>query len=308
MKAWAPKGLGFLFLLVFLLRAVGLNFGIKVEISGTDIALCVLAVGLLLRDELAPLLSRIKKVKWGDKEVELSEAAENLTSRVELIVNAEPSPVPVTQLPGRRRDQDEALLQIAAINPSLAVVEIARRMKGVLTQILMSNGWIDRANLSGQTLIARAIENKVLTPQMGQALKDYWSIRNAVAHSLEVSQTIQSSVIESGLQLLEQLESLQTKYERHEVAVPSVEIFVDPACEKKIPGENAVILKTVREGKETFRIYPTRKDYRTGQVLSWQWDMTPPTLGEAWFKDPLNGGRVTQAWSSAAHFAGEPIG
>lgn len=314
------KPIGFFFLALFVLSAVGDRWGIKIALTGTNIGFSVLGLVLIFQDRLGPFLKRIVKIKWGDKEIELRQEVEKLTEKAAEVsesaapeVTASVSLVEIGALTGAREfisptEPTGPLHDLAATNPPLAMLGVGRKIETTLRSILLSNGWATTRPQPFRVLVEAAVRNNVFSNETAAALNNFWTIRNRVAHDASDSSALLSGVFTAGMQLSGLLERLQDKYERHQVALANIELFHDPLLKRKIDNATGVLLQSKREGTTLLRMFPTRKTYSAGEVVSWHFDMTPPHQGAAWFRSPvINEGRIMQAWSSAGHFAGEPI-
>lgn len=322
MRDWlfSGKPVGFFFLVLFIVSAIGERWGIKITLTGTNIGFSVLGLIMIFQDRLGPFLKRIVKIKWGDNEIELERQVEALTEKAAEAAESntpEVSPsvslVEVGALTASREfttpgESTGPLHDLAATNPALALIGVARKIESTLRSILLSAGWTTVKPQPFRILVDTAVNNKVFSNDTAAALNNFWSVRNRVAHDAEEPGTLLNGVFSAGMQLWGLLEHLRNKYEQHEVAFANIELFHDSELKRKIDNATGVLLRSKREAETLLRILPTKKTYRAGEIVSWHFDMTPPHQGPAWFRSPvINDGRVTQAWSSAGHFAGEPI-
>jgi hypothetical protein len=198
-----------------------------------------------------------------------------------------------------RIDPEENVLSDAAMSPRLGLVTLSGELEKTVRRILASSQgpetWERRS-------LPQMIAGMQLPENVRRGVTQFYAVRNKLVHGRNVDDEDVVRALDSGLKLLGALRALP--HETHTVRFPAVEVFADDTATQ--PREiKAVVLDTTSPGNARRDVFPTRRQYREGQVLSWEWD-TSRAWNESWYRDP-DTNEVMKAWDSAAEFAGRPL-
>jgi hypothetical protein len=83
--------------------------------------------------------------------------------------------------------------------------------------------------------------------------------------------------------------------------------YSDPECTKSVDGANLIVLRS-EDPEQTHQVrecMPTRKKYRTGQLVRWDLDKDQIWQNH-WFKNP-DTGAAEKAWEQAVGFIGKVV-
>lgn len=137
------------------------------------------------------------------------------------------------------------------------------------------------------------------------AVREFRDVRRRIVHGSDVSEHEVLRAIDLGSSILQALRRVPR--EVHVVVAPSVEVFEDNLGTK--PRDvRAVLLEStnVVDGRPgSPRAFPTRRDYKKGQTVSWEWKFDT-IWDESWYRD-LDTGQIAYAWTSSAEFDGRPL-
>lgn len=192
-------------------------------------------------------------------------------------------------------------------SPSTALAHLGVIIERRVRLLLAKTNWLKPSpNLSFSAVIEYLEQRKFLPINLLSSLKIFWDIRNKLIHgSISESDREITSAIDIGLTILKMVDGIP-----HEINVvyrPGVPVYKDERLKNKYDDILGVILDTTSPGgaiKEK-RVFPTRKTYRKGTQLSWEWNFGR-VWQAAWYKDP-DTGKVKQAWGSSAEFIGRPL-
>jgi len=170
-----------------------------------SVYLILVAMLCILVPDLARLISRIKKIKFGDKEIELSETldrmtheAENIEGRVsksetEEFNRSEEPPAHVMQYV---RDPWGGLIALAA--------DIERKVQQLLTAENLIDGNRYVPPLRGIEMLAK--EDRVVQG-LPILMQEFWKVRNQVVHGADIQVTTRDiyRLIDLGVRILDLL-------------------------------------------------------------------------------------------------------
>jgi hypothetical protein len=132
-------------------------------------------------------------------------------------------------------------------------------------------------------------------------VREFRDVRRRIVHGSDVSGHEVLRAIDLGSSILQALRRVPR--EVHVVVAPSVE-----SSRTKPRDVRAVLLESTnlvdrRPGSP--RAFPTRRDYKKGQTVSWEWKFDT-IWDESWYRDP-DTGQIAYAWTSSAEFDGRPL-
>lgn len=189
-------------------------------------------------------------------------------------------------------------------SPKTNLILLASEIERELQYLVASIGLLNKSQ--GRFLV----DVKLLEPYGFTEIKKanyFWSIRNKSVHGLEVDSDDISLAVETGLSLLESLQSIP--HEVHIVYHPGVLVYSDPDCTKVQESVKGVILETRRHPSDAFVgfvIFPTTLTrFTKGRIVSWEWNMNK-IWEAAWYRDS-NTNEIKSAWASSAEFVGRDL-
>jgi len=278
----------------------------------------------LYHSEICDLIRRLRRGKFLGQEIELRESLAELNVSAQEAVQAVAPPLH-TQLPSGQAagvtDQassqaseaatDAALdrvLDEAARSPKAAMVLLASDIERSLRRLLANLGLVPPGRFVASKQAFELLSAREVVPKsLLRAVDAFTRARNRIVHGFNASDDEVLSAIDSGILILRALEAVP--HATHTVSHPSTELFLD--SDGKRPFTDAVGLLLDNEGKPgrgkiTQTVFPTtRRDYRSGQMVAWQWNMTR-VFPECWYRHPATG-QINYAWTSSAEFVGSPI-
>lgn len=175
-----------------------------VTIDQSVVWLVALAALLLVLPELKALTPYIKRIKFGDTEIELQEVIGKLSEevdRAEEEVSARGTPpAGSTQTIG----EAEKIIEETGKDPRAALLLLSSRIEGQLRRRLEEADIRTTGVYSLIRLVDLGIRYQVWTPDFGRAMRDFASVRNRVAHgeAFDVDDAYVYSLVSLGAQLL----------------------------------------------------------------------------------------------------------
>ncbi len=259
----------------------------------------VIVALLLFRSEFQALLGRVKRGKAGPIEFELEDQLSELGERTEEARASLPTP-PEPEEAAEEHAVAERVLNEAATSPRLALIVLSAEIERKAQEVLASSQ--DPATWRNRPL-AQTIQRLELSPPVRAAYQEFREVRNAIVHGGKATDADALRAIDYGLMILDAIERVPR--EIHRVVVPSAETFADELGTHQC-GFDAVVLEFVNsvDGAKTEHAYPTTKDYKEGQIVSWEWGSQE--YPEAWYRDPRDGS-IKYGWTASLEFGGRPI-
>lgn len=285
----------------------GFNWAETLNAAASLLWPLVVALALILyREQIASLISRIRKGSMFGAEAEFDGDLENLRQKVieaneeipaEPISETvdEPSTEPQMEDPVREEVMAETLR-----SPRLGLMLISAEIDKLARRIAASTGHQEKSSVREQI----RLWSKYMPPASGAAYRLFADVRNHIVHGKAASEQEILSAIDSGLKLYTALASIPL--EKNVVLHPGVDIFGDEQCTQPLMGKGLIIRTTTADGTESTRIFPTTQThYFTGMNLTWQWNPAHH-WGPAWYRDPETG-EIKKAWSSSLEFVGQDL-
>lgn len=304
-------------LIFFAIAGVHSLFPSRVTLDWQTVALVCVSLLLALAPKLEYLLPLVKKLKWGEAEIELQEKAEEVAESVEK------SEAQVASLPLRAGDDSSSerkstakrlldasreaqIIRLASDDRLAAILMLAIEIE---REVLFLNGMLGLRNKAKSGSLRESIQllqqQKTITPEIANALIEFSQLRNQIVHSLvrfTPDDPILISALDSGLRLLRLLKAIPRPI--YKVKKTNVPLFKNPDRTEPIKDVSAVILETItQDGMVEERIFPAGRDFIEGEVVGWDWDMTR-ICGKAYYWDETLK-RVRSGWDSSAAFAGK---
>ena len=286
----------------------------KFKLDWPGVALLGGALALFLIPKLELLLPFVKKLKVGEAEIELRERVSALALSVEVSEQNPPeinTKKPVELLLAEARYErlvnttvESHILDIAVKNKKAALIRLAIEIE---TEIIQLHGTVGLRNQSRARTVREFLDELVqqgtVSADLRAGLLEFWEVRNRVVHGQVSDDSILASTVDSGIRLLRILKSIPRSV--YVVVEPSVPLYVDAACTKKVPGLHGVILEiTEPDGVKSRMIFPAAREFVVGEIVGWDWDMSKVHDG-AFYLDPTTG-HPKSAWGAALAFIGKP--
>jgi hypothetical protein len=224
-------------------------------------------------------------------------------------LSAPARPIDVANPPAESADLEATVRAEAARNPKAALALVSLELERQLRPFMAATGFHNRAR-PGATLpedLDLISETWPLSQSFRGSARRFWDTRETVIRGYDVANDDVLRAVDSGLLIFKTLQSLQR--EKKVVASVGVELFVDREGRTPRRGVWGLMLEnTSADGKETksFQVFPTtRTDYRLGEEVTWDWEMSK-VYGETWYRDPRSG-EIRHAWEQSAEFAGRSL-
>lgn len=151
-------------------------------IDGNTVWLLVIAVVVIIGPDLKVLIPFIKRIKIGDTEIELAAQAAKIGEEIEKVkdeVGAQEN----WEIPDRTTDQVNQVLQDAKNDPRAAFLLLASRIEEeVRSRLREVDVPQSRQFTSLPRLVEYGVDRKIFPQQVLPVFKDFWYIRNKVAH------------------------------------------------------------------------------------------------------------------------------
>lgn len=186
----------------------------QVTLDWPTVGLMVFGFLLLLMRQLVHIFPYIRKLKWGDAEVQLQERVAILSEEIESLEDAEkpeppPAPGGATTSPSTVEaalDTDPAsqILELAAKDKEAALIKLAIEIEREMILLSKPKG-LSVTRSTWRALVTSLTEHGIITPDTGDALLQFRDLRNQVIHSGfggPVQQRALDSALDSGLRLL----------------------------------------------------------------------------------------------------------
>ncbi|MCL6753625.1 DUF4935 domain-containing protein [Nostoc sp. CCCryo 231-06] len=203
-----------------------------------------------------------------------------------------------------RKEEIQARIEQLQSSPKTTLILLASEIERELRYLIASMGLLEKSQ--GRFLA----DVKLLEPYGFTEIEKanyFWSIRNNSVHGQEVDSNDILLAVESGLSLLESLQSIP--HEVHIVYHPGVLVYADPDCTRVQESVKAVILETRRHPSDAlvgFIILPTTLTrFTKGRIVSWEWNINK-IWEAAWYRDP-DTNEIKSAWASSAEFVGRDL-
>lgn len=302
----------------------------------------VIALAIIFRHELAPLIRRLEHVKgWGFEasfrealnqlpekvakaadDVAALPADHSLTGSATVEVTTGEAPLSGQGLlevdatvdvrhEGRREDTDASVAQIlseAASDPGVALIHLSSLIEDELQQVLGSAGFLAGRRYLPIPAALETLRNeyKILPPSVVDALATFWRVRNHIMHQGDINRDDALRALDSGLIMYKTLRALPiaTRIVYH----PGTEVYRDAAGKHPRADVKAVILEEISAGGalKHRHVLPTQQShFAKGMHVAWEFGHAP-VWGESWYRDP-DTGEITYAWTEAVEFIGRDL-
>lgn len=267
----------------------------------------------LFRPEIRSILQRIRKGKVLGQELELQESLNRLESSKNAAL-AEAEAQPSAQLPVPAPETDTAddvireVLREAGESPKAGLLLLSAEIERQLREILLSNGWAQPGRpLPLTRSLGLLAEKGNLPPGLLNATRDFYRVRNEIAHGMGASEGDVLRAVDAGTDIYRALKSVP--HATHTVVAVELPLYSDPDGKQPYPDVCALLLSNEAKpgrGRVTESVHPARPGaFQVGQKVSWHWNMAV-VVGESWYQDPQTG-KPKYAWTSSALFDGKPL-
>lgn len=282
----------------------------------------------IFRNEIAKLLTRVKKGKIFGQEFELEPLVnnfqgvvkeakletskkvidvENIEENIEenIVENIEENIVEKDQI----LDTDiKEVLKFAEINPEIGIMLLSSLFEKDIRIIANSLGdFSTNRKVSARKHLQLLVEKNRLPKHTSESLNIFWDLRNRIVHGHgKQDKHNVLRVLDIGLNLLKTIRSIP--HDIYKVYHPEVDIFEDEECTKKREGVKGLIVEGEGAGGGNYKcIFPSTKTsyYKKGKRVTWEWDPSK-VWDETWYIDPDTNEKKS-AWGSAAEFIGRHV-
>jgi len=262
----------------------------------------VVALALwLFREELRDVLRGIETARLPGADVDLEAAL----ARLERVSEKAASEVEAVPAPELRAPHDETveseILRTAGESPGAALISLSAALERELRDLLESVGHLPRS-ITLRRLAEEASRVAGLPKPSRDALVQFSDVRLRLVHRRSVPPADVLRGLDSGLSTLRVIQSVPR--ELHSVQALGLELFSDEWGRRPINDVRGVSLLEGDYGSGS-RVFPTRRTYRRGEVVSWEWDVHR-VWGPTWYRDS-DTGEIERAWTRSVEFAGRPL-
>lgn len=180
-----------------------------VAIDYATLALLLIALAAFVLPALTILFPRLKRVRLGSLEFELSEGLAKLATDTD---RAKEVSAPFA-IPGADVQQTsskvEQIIKDAAQDPRAALLLLNARIETAIRSLARNAELPDGTHLTLPRLLEHLADRKIVSPQILGPFREFRAIRNRIAHEaqFDVSPGALYSLIDSGATILELLEA-----------------------------------------------------------------------------------------------------
>lgn len=180
-----------------------------IRFDSVSLWLFSITVVVWLLPDLPEFLSRIKRFKKGDLEIEFESQVSELARKTEKVEDEVEKEIEATasneiQYEGLS-PETKSILSKSADHPRTALITLAVEIETELRNIAEQNDISGYQRIfSPSRLVQELVNRKVLTANVQALFKDFWTIRNQAVHgsTFEVSQDKLYELVDLGIRLL----------------------------------------------------------------------------------------------------------
>ena len=186
---WITFGLAFILLGAHSFKVA------KLSVDSTSILL----LGIML---VSPFISAVKKIKYGDFEAEINpKEIQKIKSDLERNISS------------KREENDyrpeiyeatEAIRELAKSDPVIALAKIRIELEKVLSRLARATS-IETKRFALGALVKKLSHHEIISLQVGQSLTEVIGICNRAIHGESISEESAGTIVELGIELLEDL-------------------------------------------------------------------------------------------------------
>lgn len=186
-------------LLLIFLRAV------FPELRFDEVSLWLFGIGtvVLAIPDLGDLISRLKRLKRGDLELEFNAKVGQLEAQTGAV--EEQVEVPTVAMAADQLQPDSALAVISGAggNPRLALIELSLQIESALRDLAREAELSERP-LSPTRTLRSLVEQRLVDPRVEALFRDFWAVRNSAVHSLDfmVDDRALVAILDVGVRIL----------------------------------------------------------------------------------------------------------
>jgi hypothetical protein len=258
--------------------------------------LSLLVIVLLFKKDIKKIFSRIKRGSLFGNDFILEEEVEKLTESVEK-----------EKLPLKNTKDVIENNTYKNENPIGKLIFISSIIEKELRHIMYKSGWFNNLRTGSiKNTINFLVSNESLPRNILSSVDLFMEIRNKVVHGIESIENEQiERVINIGLIILDQIRSIPLA--DHIIEYPHIKLYSDNECKNPINNVIGVMIidKTTKSNNQTIHIFPTNREYKKGESVSWEWDLSI-VYSDAFYKHPKSN-EILRAWNSSGLFIGRNI-
>jgi len=255
----------------------------------------------LFRQELRSVLQGIRIATLPEVEVERHETLATLDRSAEVAASeVESAPTPELR-PTREESAESEILGTAGKSPSAAILSLSAALERELRELLEGVGHVPRS-VTLRRLAEEASRVAGLPKATHDALALFSDVRYELVHHGSAPDADVLRALDSGITILRVIQNLPR--DLHVVHAPAMQLFSDEWGRRPIADVRGVSLLEGDYGSGP-RVFPTRRSYTRGEVVSWEWDVRR-IWGPAWYRDS-DTGEIEIAWTQSAEFTGRSL-
>lgn len=193
-------------LTVVIIRAIfpELNF------DWISLVLIIFSGVLIFVTDLKPFSDRITKVKFGEVELELAEQLKSLSEKTEEKIEETTESAKNSSISGLPLQEESKLLSEKLNSPDAILLMTAIEIEKLIRTIYQASSLKDeRIPISVPKLALLLENNKILDTGIADIIKNFWEIRNKIAHGFpsELRDTQMYELIGTGYKIIKLLEA-----------------------------------------------------------------------------------------------------
>jgi hypothetical protein len=177
----------------------------SVQVDTNIIWLVAIVALSFILPELKSIAPYIKRIKIGDMELELESLAKKVDKAQEVEEEKASTEIPKERSQKISSEVEEVLKEYSK-NPKAAFLLLSAKLESSLREKLEEYG-IHPKVLSAPRLVDIGVQNSILTDEFRAAFRDFWAIRNRIAHgaAYDIEDDDVLNLISLGTQLLKLL-------------------------------------------------------------------------------------------------------
>ncbi|MGH9556342.1 MAG: hypothetical protein ACRD2Y_11025 [Terriglobales bacterium] len=204
-------------------------------------------------------------------------------------------------------DLEKQILEDAATSPVMAIMRLSLEIDRELRKLLAVTGILDRYEAQSLPGAIELLEKHVELPrELGEAVNEFWSLRNIVVHGGGLVERFALRALDYGFRILRLIRTIP----RHSYVVvhAGIPVYEDADCNSLRQGVHGVMLETVSPEGQSLRrqVFPTTRTHIPGRNVSWEWNKRRKGWDATWYRDPETN-EPKRAWSGALEFVGREL-
>jgi len=186
-----------------------------VYIDSIAIGLFVIALVAFVAPALTVLFPHLRRFRLGSFELELAHGIAKLAGAVDHAKETSPMPALPPSDQGRTSRVEEVIKE-AAQDPRAALLLLSTKIETALRELASRSGIFEaRRGVPLPILVRQIADSNQLDPAILPAFRDFWAIRNRIAHEAQfnVPDRVLYSLIDLGADILQMLEASSVEAE-----------------------------------------------------------------------------------------------